>query len=244
MEDRRSLNRSAEWGVMLFAMAIPAVLTWVYFVALHGAPESFQQLAYSAEKAMQIGLPLIWVGLIRRERMPGLRPNTDGLLVGVLFSLAVVGGMAALYFGWFRPSGEFLDEGHKMADKLRGIGIITPAAYGMMAILYSLVHSLFEEYYWRWFVFGRLRKLIPVNTAIVVSALAFTAHHVVVLGCYFGWDNGWTYFFSASTAVGGAFWAWLYNRSGSIYAPWISHLIMDAGIFGIGYDLVRSASTY
>jgi membrane protease YdiL (CAAX protease family) len=235
-------NRWAEWPVMLFAMMAPAVLTWVYFVALGGAKEQYQQLAYGAEKAIQAALPLVWIGLVRRERIRWPRPNAEGLWLGVMFSVVVVGAMAALYFAWIRPSGQFIEHGQKMAEKLRGIGITTPAAYGVMAIAYSLVHSLFEEYYWRWFVFGRLRNLIPVNSAIAISALAFTAHHVVVLGCYFGWGNGWTYFFSASTAVGGAFWAWLYNRTGSIYGPWISHWLMDAGIFGIGYDLVRAAS--
>jgi membrane protease YdiL (CAAX protease family) len=244
MNADRESNRWAEWPVMLFAMAIPAVLTWVYFVALRDSAETWQQLAYFSEKAVQIGLPLLWVGLVRRERLRWPGPNAEGLRLGVLFSVVVVGGMAALYFAWIRPSGMFVAHGQQMADRLRGIGIDSPAAYGVMAILYSLVHSLFEEYYWRWFVFGRLRNLLPINAAIFLSALAFTAHHVVVLGCYFGWGNGWTYFFSASTAVGGAFWAWLYNRTGSIYGPWISHLLMDAGIFGIGYDLVCAASKY
>ena len=63
-----------------------------------------------------------------------------------------------------------------------------------------------------------------------------------MLGTYFGWDSFWTYFFSLATAVGGAFWAWLYERSGSIYGPWASHLLMDAGIFGLGYDLIRSVA--
>jgi membrane protease YdiL (CAAX protease family) len=68
------------------------------------------------------------------------------------------------------------------------------------------------------------------------------AHHVVVLGLYFGWTNPWTWLFSGATAAGGAFWAWLYQRSGSIYGPWASHLLLDAGIFAIGYDLVRAAA--
>jgi hypothetical protein len=30
----------------------------------------------------------------------------------------------------------------------------------------------------------------------------------------------------------------LYRRSGSLYGPWLSHLLVDAAIFWIGYDLV------
>jgi uncharacterized protein len=238
--DLQTSDRRFEWPVMALALSLPAVMTWVYFILLANASEAAQQTAYSLEKAVQLALPLVWIGLVRRERLRWPSPNTRGLLQGIGFGLVVVGAMAALYFVWFRPSGEFAEEAQKMCGKLQGIGITTPAAYAVMAILYSLVHSLFEEYYWRWFVFGRLRKLVPLSIAIAVSSLAFMAHHVVVLGVYFGWDNGWTYFFSAATAVGGAYWAWLYNRTGSIYGPWMSHLLLDAGIFGIGYDLVCS----
>jgi membrane protease YdiL (CAAX protease family) len=38
--------------------------------------------------------------------------------------------------------------------------------------------------------------------------------------------------------VGGMVWAWLYWRTGSIYAPWLSHLLIDAAIFTAGYDLL------
>jgi membrane protease YdiL (CAAX protease family) len=43
--------------------------------------------------------------------------------------------------------------------------------------------------------------------------------------------------FAACVAVGGAVWAWLYQRTNSVYAPWISHLVVDASLFVIGYDL-------
>jgi membrane protease YdiL (CAAX protease family) len=44
--------------------------------------------------------------------------------------------------------------------------------------------------------------------------------------------------FSLSVAGGGVVWAWLYERTGSIYPAWVSHLLVDAGLFVIGYDLV------
>ena len=44
---------------------------------------------------------------------------------------------------------------------------------------------------------------------------------------------------ASAVAIGGAFWAWLYNRTNSLLAPWVSHALIDAGIFWIGYDLVR-----
>ena len=79
----------------------------------------------------------------------------------------------------------------------------------------------------------------PVASAVVVSSLAFMTHHVILLATYFGWGSPWTYFFSACVAVGGALWAWLYERTGSLYGPWLSHVVVDAAIFVVGYDMAR-----
>jgi membrane protease YdiL (CAAX protease family) len=45
--------------------------------------------------------------------------------------------------------------------------------------------------------------------------------------------------FSLAVAVGGAVWAWLYDFSRSLIGPWLSHMLVDIGIFVIGYDLAR-----
>ena len=87
---------------------------------------------------------------------------------------------------------------------------------------------------------SQLRTLTTLGWAIFISSVGFMAHHVLVLGLYFGWFSPATVVFSLATAVGGAFWAWLYARSGSLYAPWLSHLLIDAGIFWVGYDLIQN----
>ncbi|NNC75715.1 MAG: CPBP family intramembrane metalloprotease, partial [Acidimicrobiia bacterium] len=91
---------------------------------------------------------------------------------------------------------------------------------------------------WRWFVFGQLRQRTGFRAAMIISSLAFMAHHVIVMGIYTGWSSPYTYLFSASVAVGGAYWAWLYERSDSLVAPWVSHFFVDVAIFAVGYALV------
>ena len=54
------------------------------------------------------------------------------------------------------------------------------------------------------------------------------------------WHGPMTSLFSVAVAVGGVVWAWIYQRSGSLYGPWMSHLLIDAAIFLIGYDLAHS----
>jgi len=101
-----------------------------------------------------------------------------------------------------------------------------------------LIHSYLEEYYWRWFVFVRLRDYLPDGQAMLVSSLGFMAHHVILLATFFGWDSPLTWLFSAGVAIGGYVWAWLYRHTGNLLYPWISHLIVDAAIFTLGYFLV------
>ena len=67
------------------------------------------------------------------------------------------------------------------------------------------------------------------------------AHHVIVLAVLF--PGIWQFFtlalpLSLCVGVGGAVWCWLYQRTGSLYAPWISHMLIDAAIMFIGYDMV------
>jgi membrane protease YdiL (CAAX protease family) len=123
-------------------------------------------------------------------------------------------------------------------EKMAGFGIDSVWEFVLLAAFYSLIHAFLEEYYWRWFVFGQLRRMISVPTAAAVSGLGFMAHHVIVLGKFFGFANPATYLLSACIAVGGVVWAWLYHRSGSLLGPWLSHLLVDAAIYAVGYHLV------
>jgi membrane protease YdiL (CAAX protease family) len=49
--------------------------------------------------------------------------------------------------------------------------------------------------------------------------------------------------FALCVAGGGVAWAWLYDRSNSLYAPWLSHLLIDAAVMAIGYDLAFGTSS-
>ena len=42
----------------------------------------------------------------------------------------------------------------------------------------------------------------------------------------------------AGVAIGGAVWALVYEKSRSLLGPAVSHMLVDAGIFLIGYDVV------
>ena len=72
----------------------------------------------------------------------------------------------------------------------------------------------------------------------MVSSLAFMSHHVIIVHAFIGEPLWLIVLLSLSVAVAGGFWAWLYQRCGSLVAPWLGHVVIDAGIMLIGYDVV------
>jgi membrane protease YdiL (CAAX protease family) len=225
--------------VIVVALVYPTLLTLAYFDWFSSQSSSLQQFVFTSGKLIQFTFPIIWVWLICRQPVGVPRPSARGVGLGIGFGVVVLLAMMALYHMLLKPAGFFDAPREQVIAKVNDLGLNGFWKYAAAGVFYALFHSLLEEYYWRWFVFGQLRLTMSLGWAIGVSSLGFMAHHVVLLKTYFGWQSPATYFFSMSVAVGGMFWAWLYEHTKSIYAPWISHMLIDAAIFLIGYDLIR-----
>jgi membrane protease YdiL (CAAX protease family) len=230
---------------VIFAIVLPTFVTLVYFKWLSDYSPQVQQTAFSIGKTIQFAFPIVWVFLFHRHKLSRSRnrqaqPSGNNALIAIGFGLAVVATMFAFYFGYL--SSTSIADGliTEVKGKVSDLGVDSIWKYAALGIGYSLFHSFMEEYYWRWFVFDFLKKHTSVWTANIISSLGFMAHHVVLLSVYFGWDSPLTYLCSAGVAIGGIVWAWLYQRSGTLKWPWLSHLLVDAGIFGLGYFLVQS----
>ena len=227
--------------LLMLGLLLPTCITWVYFVACKDASAMVQKSAYGVGKIAQFFIPVIAVWLAIDRKFSFHWPRKKGMFVGVLFGTMVVALMLAIYF--FRmtdhPMLDSLRE--NILDKVTGFGVDQPWKFLVMGIWYSVFHSLFEEYYWRWFVFPQCRRFFPFWVAVAVSSLGFMLHHVLVLAFYLGWDSLFTYQISLCIAIGGAFWAWLFHRSESLYPAWLSHAIVDAGIFWLGYHIVKDS---
>jgi membrane protease YdiL (CAAX protease family) len=231
-------DKPCGFGVLIFALVFPTILTWVYFSLLDGGDSAIQQVAYTVGKVVQFGLPLFWVLWVLRRRVR-IGYQGAGVLPGALFGVLAGGGIYLLYRWWLLPGDSLVGPIEVMRAKVVGIGIDTQMKFALLGLGYSAVHSLLEEYYWRWFVFAQLRHRTSLLTAVLVSSLGFMAHHVIVLATYFGWDSPISYLASIGVAVGGAVWALLYERTGSLYGGWLSHCLVDAAIFLVGFEMLR-----
>ncbi len=232
------------WLGLVFAMTFPTAMAALYFLIMAGGQKAnlAQQLAYSLGKGIQFTFPLLFV-FLADGRWPRLkRPRFDGLSLGLGFGLLVTGAMLVLYHGFLADAAVMASTPAQVRGKLHELGITSLSHYLGLTAFIVVGHSLLEEYYWRWFVFARLCRGMRALPAALVSSLAFMAHHVVVLYVYFpGQFLIAVVPFSLSIAIGGLVWAWLFRRTGSIWAPWLSHLLIDAAIFAIGWDLVQRA---
>lgn len=234
--------RNANLVAIIFAMTYPTLLTWIYFTALKDSPGTWQQAAFGIGKLVQFGFPAFWVFVIQRQRFGLERPTTRGLGLAMALGLFEVVAGLALYFVYLKPAGVFDEPIQEMLAKLQGFGLGSQLGLIGLGVIYSLVHSWLEEYYWRWFV---MKQLLPEShspqlwpRALLISSFAFAAHHVLVLAGYFQWSSPWTYILSAIVAIGGGLFGWLYLHSKSLYAAWLAHAFADAVIFFIGYDLL------
>jgi membrane protease YdiL (CAAX protease family) len=227
--------RTAQFAVMCCALLLPTATALVYLVGLAG--HSAAGLVYPASKVIQFTFPLAWVIFFQRRRIRITAPTSHGLAEGAVLGLVVVAGMFGLYYGYLRGSPAFASVPAVIARQMTDFGVHSLAGFLVLAGFISLLHSLAEEYYWRWFVFGQLEESMPLAAAIAISSLGFMSHHVLIVGKFLSSYGPYTWFFSLCVATGGALWAWLYHRTRSLYGPWFSHFLVDTGLMWIGWDL-------
>lgn len=224
---------------LALACVFPSLLTWVYFVVLSGRREA--GVAYAVGKVAQFTFPVIWVRYVEKRRIRPRAPGRRGLTPALLFGALATALLLALYFGGIRRSDLLTGAADELHRKLAPVGLDTPLPFLALAGFYCVAHSLLEEYYWRWFVFGRLREWGHPGLAGAISSLGFMAHHVILVHRFVGDSWGAVAILSLCVAAAGAIWAWAYHRSGSLYGPWWSHGLVDAGLMVVGYDLLWGA---
>jgi membrane protease YdiL (CAAX protease family) len=231
-------RRSATLAAVTAAALFPTLATWLYFVALPGS--RWTTLVFAVCKVLQFTFPLIWVlGVERSHPRLWTLPSSKGLLAGLLSGLAMLAGTVLLW-ELFLEGTALASRAAQAADaKLSAFGIGTVGGYILLAVFYSVFHSLLEEYYWRWFILGHLRRYVPDTAAVLLSSLAFMSHHVLVVGEYVGGYGPLTWILASSVAVCGLIWSWLYQRSHSLSGPWLSHALADAGLLWIGFGMWR-----
>jgi hypothetical protein len=227
---------SRRWLVLGPALVVPFLASLVYFVFF--SDSVIGRAAYAFAKAFILLWPPVAVFLVLKLRVADLREykavsaHLRTIPLGAMLGLAIA---AAMFLLMEMPLGrQVLAGAANVREKARGLGFADH--FIPFAIFVCTLHSLIEEYYWRWFVYGNLRHVLPRPLAHGLAAIAFSAHHLVVTLQFF--ETGLAVFLAAGVGVGGLIWSLLYQRQGSLLAPWICHMIVDIGLMVVGHRLI------
>jgi len=222
-----------DWAVVLPAMVLPTVGALCYFVWF--ADSGAARLAYGATKVFTLGWPALAVwGLLREPwpRLDGWHRHGRALVWGALVGLGLLVGLVVLAAG---PLAGVLAAGEPQIQA-KAEAFKVAEHYWLFGGLMSTFHAGIEEYYWRWFVYGRLRRLARGAWAHGLAGAAFAGHHVVVASVYVG--LGWGVVFGALVGLAGVLWSVMYQRQGTLAGAWLAHLGADAGLMFVGHRLL------
>jgi membrane protease YdiL (CAAX protease family) len=223
------------WLFLLLTAPIPILGTTLSMVWFPGS--SLAKVGFGLAKLWILLAPLIWLIKVEgvKPRIP--RWSNRGMVAAHVTGVLIVAVIAGVYYGfahaWIEPA--------VMLEKIRQFGLDRLSLYLLAALYWCTINSLLEEYFWRWFIYVRLRDVLPrtavgIAAAVVLCGLLFTAHHVVALSVYF--DARTTALASLGVLIGGVTWSWLYAKTGNIYAAYISHVWADLIIFWIGWQII------
>jgi len=213
--------------VLIPALFVQLVGAGLYFL---WKPE-WSFFLYPATKVLMLSLPIGVFFL--KWRLPSIRVSSKkaGWVTAIVASLIYV-SLATLL--WNLLPGLFSPYEEAVRETVLRIGI--QEFFILFAVFLSLAHSLFEEYYWRSFVFRGLLLKTTFLPAALISSIAFSSHHVIVLAQF---TPLWMAIGISILIAGmGIFWCWLYQRSGSLLPVWLNHAIVDMTVMTIGYLMI------
>jgi hypothetical protein len=190
---------------------------------------------FTLAKAHLFLFPIVWTLWVDRRRLTVPRPTWRGMGWAVGTGVAIVAVIAAAYYGYAEGQIDKAD----MAERMKDAGLDQPWKLLAGAVYWCTINSLLEEYVWRWFVFAKCKALTPGRTVvpILLSALFFTAHHLLAMLAYLPSQPHLAVLASLGVFIGGATWSWLYLKSRNIYAAYVSHVFADIIIFYIAYQI-------
>jgi membrane protease YdiL (CAAX protease family) len=221
-------------ALIALLVLVPAPSIGVFFAMVFEPTRgtALGQSIYAGSKLWILALPIIWLKLVDKAQLSLSPPRHGGLMTGAALGILIA---AAIFMTYWLVGARWIDAAQvrEAADR-NGIG--TPVNYFGLILYLALVNSLLEEYVWRWFVFRKCEIVMGSAAAVIASALFFTLHHVIALRAQTNWTI--TLLASLGIFIGGCAWSWCYRRYRSIWPGYVSHLIVDAAVFTIGWRLL------
>ncbi len=227
-----TLNDTNPKNALIALLLLAPVPSLAVIMAMVVAPGPVGKTIFALAKLWLIVFPAAWYLLIEGGQLIWSPPSQGGLAVGAATGVTIA---AIIIVGAWLLGVQEMDLSPLRAE-VQEMGLNTVLPYLAGAAGWTFVNSLMEEYVYRWFITRQCEILMRREAAIISSAAIFTAHHVIAVSQYL--DPLLTALASAGVFVGGLIWSWLYLRYRSIWPCWLSHVLADVAVFGIGWYLL------
>ncbi|ETP69759.1 CPBP family intramembrane metalloprotease [Planococcus glaciei] len=176
---------------------------------------------------------LLFVPLIDRAfPVEQLKLDKRGVVLGVgsglLFFIFIFGGLSWLHV--------YLLDIEYLRTLLMDWGFSGRGEILLVLVL-LLANPVLEELYWRGYMFNRLRMKGSALYAVGMSAGFYTLYHLLSIIPIF--EAGFSFVAVLPVFIAGLFWGFIREKSGSMTATIISHVLSDFGIVCVYWFIVR-----
>lgn len=217
--------------IIIFSALLPFISSVFYFVVFSGT--LFAKLLYTLTKIFTLLAPIIFYKFGLKPKFKfNLKFDKRSLILGISSGLAI--NLAIFLLFKFGLHDLVRGAAPAITEKVKQFGVYD--YYLQFGAFISILHSLIEEYFWRWYLFGALALIYPFRTAALLSSIAFSLHHIVVAEQYFGLS--WGIPLGLCVGIGGYIWSILLAKTESLTASWISHMLVDIYLLWIGYFVI------
>lgn len=125
-------------------------------------------------------------------------------------------------------------------------GVRTVAMFWVFAILVSILHATYEEFVWRWFASRHVVHPSGVCSTeksaswcaamiMIITSLFFSAFHLVIVSSYVMPHVLPMAAVGAAAFLAGITWCVVTYSTGTLWSAIVSHIIVDAVLFGCQY---------
>ena len=220
--------------MILLTAILPALLFQIigalfYFILFPTG--AVAQSIYTATKILIVVWPILWYRHIKTPFT--LRPTLAAIRYGLMSGAVGAGAILVTFILFKQYRLQFSPE---LIEKVSQLGISSVPIFLLFAAFLSLLHSLLEEYYWRWFVFAGLKQRFSPTVAGIIGSIAFAGHHYIILSQFFPLPI--TLLLGTFVGVGGAWWCYSFHKTRTLFGNWMSHALIDAAIMAVGFMVI------
>lgn len=218
---------------------IKIILLSLVGVVIIGYFDGFAPVPYGMKAGgkcvLFIGIPLLYQSVFGRK-------DSD-FSIGAMFSrdkraLCVAGGMGlfvfTVIFGSYLLLGAVVDLS-AVTGQLDERMNINAGNFVAVAVYIATCNSFLEEFYFRGFLFFRLKEYGSRAMAQIGSSVIFALYHVAIMVTWFEW---WVFCLCmVALVIGGVIFNCLDEKTESLYPSWLTHGCANVAINTVGMIL-------